>query len=139
MSRAAGYAASAGLAGAAAVHALWASGSTWPERDYDDLADLVVGRAPFPSRPLTAGVAGLLVTASTLSAAASGPTPPQSRIVRAGVKAVAATLLVRGVGGLAVSSLAVGDASDTFRRWDRRVYSPLCIALGAGVAVSGRR
>lgn len=139
LKRAAGHTAAAGLAGAAALHALWASGSTWPERDYDDLANLVVGRAAFPSRPLTAGVAGLLLTASAVAAAASGPTPSQSWVVRMGARTVAAILLTRGVGGLAASTLAVGNASDTFRRWDRRLYSPLCLVLAAGVAAGSRR
>ncbi len=45
MSREAGYLGAAGLAGAAAIHALWASGSTWPASDSDALATLGVGRA----------------------------------------------------------------------------------------------
>lgn len=137
--RAAGDIAAVGLAGAAAVHLLWASGSSWPAKDYDDLANLVVGRGPFPSRPLTAVVAGLLMTASTIAVAANRPAPAQSWVVRIGPKIVAATLLVRGVVGLAVSARGVGQASEQFRQWDLRLYSPLCIALGACVAIGGRR
>ena len=137
--RAAGDVAAVGLAGAAAVHLLWASGSSWPAKDYDDLANLVVGRGPFPSRPLTAVAAGLLMTASTIAVAANRPAPAQSWVLRIGPKIVAATLLVRGVGGLAMSALGVGQASEQFRQWDLRLYSPLCIALGACVAIGAPR
>ncbi|HKJ10749.1 MAG TPA: DUF3995 domain-containing protein [Ornithinimicrobium sp.] len=130
--------AAGGLAGAAAVHALWASGSTWPAEDYDDLADLVVGRGPFPSRPVTAVVAGLLTTASVLVVLAGTPSAAQSRIVRAGSTTVAIVLLVRGVGGLGWEAVGVGQASEAFRFWDRRLYSPLCISLGV-CATLGRR
>ncbi len=79
------------------------------------------------------------VTGSTIAMAASRPAPAQSRVVRIGSRIVAAALLVRGVGGLAVSALGVGQASDQFRQWDLRLYSPLCIALGACVAIGRRR
>jgi len=135
----AGAIAAAGLAAAAALHILWASGSSWPAKDYDELADLVVGRGPFPSRPLTAIVAISLAGASSIAVLASRPAPSHSRLVRLGVKAVAVTLLARGVSGLVWSSLPGGKASPEYRHWDRRLYSPVCIVLGVCAAIGGRR
>ena len=134
-----GAIAAVGLAGAAAIHFLWASGSSWPAEDYDELADLVVGRGPFPSRPLTALVAASLISASAIAVTASRPAPSQSWPMRIGLKTVAAALLVRGTAGLVWSSLPVGQASAQFRRWDRRLYSPLCIILGVCATLGGRR
>ncbi len=45
------------------------------------------------------------------------------------------------LGGRAVLGLtgntqlvAPGEISESFRRWDRRLYTPLCLALSAGAA-----
>jgi len=137
--RVSGAIAAVGLASAAAIHIVWASGSSWPAEDYDELADLVVGRGPFPSRPLTALVAASLISASAIAVTASSPAPSQSWPIRIGLKTVAAALLVRGAAGLVWSSLPVGQASAQFRRWDRRLYSPLCIILGVCATLGGRR
>ena len=60
--------AAAGLAGIAALHALWAAGSTWPLADRNALADAVCGRTdgstPGPLTCLT--VSGLLAGAAGL-------------------------------------------------------------------------
>jgi len=139
--RAAGLASAAGLAGAAVLHGLWATGSTWPARDPEDLADLVVGQAPFPGVGATIAVAGLLTSASVLTATASGVVPVGPhlrRLARLGASVVSGVLLVRGTGGVVVSALGVGGASERFRRMDLRVYSPLCLGLGSLVAVSSR-
>ncbi len=139
MKRAAGIVGVIGLGGAAGLHGLWAAGSSWPAADKDDLADLVVGRARFPSAGPTAVVAGMLATAAALTAAQSGlipvPSPSANRVVHLGMRTVAAVLLTRGLGGLGVSALGLGGASERFRYWDLRVYSPLCVALGGAVAV----
>jgi hypothetical protein len=39
-------------------------------------------------------------------------------------------MLVRGAGGMATSAMRLGTATDEFRQWDLRLYSPLCLALG---------
>jgi len=140
--RAAGAFAVAGLAGAAALHAVWAHGSPWPVSSWDELADTVVGRRPFPGQVPTWTVAGLLATATLITSVRSGLVPfPGGRdmgLVRIGTKAVSATLLARGVAGAAASAFNVGATTPAFRRWNLAVYSPLCLALGAATAIASR-
>ena len=140
--QAAGAFATVGLAGAAAIHALWASGFPWPAANFDELADTVVGQRPFPSRGATWTVAALLATGTVTTCARSGLVPfpggRNTRIVRFGAGAVAATLLARVGVGTAVSALSLGGSTPAFRRWNLAVYSPLCLALGAAAAIASR-
>lgn len=142
--------ASAGLIGAAIVgaaglvHAVWGAGSTWPADSSDELADLVVGKRPMPGPRECAAVAALLGAATIGTTLATvGGQGPIVGLTRRGSKIAAGVLLVRGVGGLAAEALTVGDLAPEFRRWNRRLYSPLCIALGAliglGAGVEVRR
>ncbi len=130
-----------GLGSAAVLHAWWAAGSTWPRRNADELADLVVGKRPFPSARDTWAVAGLLAGATGSIAARAGlfavPTGLQP-LVGLSTRVVSGALLARGGGGLVVNALGVGDVTDEFRYYDVRVFSPLCLALGAGAAVVAR-
>ena len=154
----AGVAATIGLAGAGALHALWASGSTWPAADAAELADVVVGRAregterrdgdtgppPLPARAPTLAVAGLLGAASVLTAGASGLLPLPGRrsedLARLGARVASGVLLARGTGGLVVSSTGLVPTTERFRRWNLRLYSPLCVGLGGAiVAATGGR
>jgi hypothetical protein len=127
--RGAALVATSGLSAAAVLHAAWALGSPWPAADQDELADLVVGRRPFPSSALTWGVVGLLTTAAGITAAAS-TTASQRRWVRTGARSVGTVLLARAVGGLVVSRTQGVEATAVYRRNDMRVYSPLCLVLG---------
>lgn len=141
---------SAGVLGAAAVgaaglvHAAWAAGSTWPADSSDGLADLVVGKRPMPGAPECAAVAALLgATTVATTLATVGGRGPIVGVGRRGSKVAAGVLVVRGVGGLGAEALAIGDLAPEFRRWNRRLYSPLCIALGVliglGAGVEVRR
>ncbi len=129
-----------GLGVAAAVHAAWARGSSWPAADSEQLADLVVGRRPFPSRRETWGVTVLLGAATAVTATRAGllPFPGgwQARPIRWGSKVVASTLLIRGVGGFVVSGLGLVESTPRFRRWDLLMYSPLCLVLSAAAVLS---
>jgi len=140
--RTAGAFAVAGLAGAAALHGVWASGSPWPAASWDELADTVVGQRPFPGRGPTWTVVALLATATLTTSVRSGLVPfPRGQemvLVRVGSKAVAATLLARGAVGALASAFNVGGSTPVFRRWNLAVYSPLCLALGAAVAIASR-
>ncbi|WP_158071911.1 DUF3995 domain-containing protein [Kitasatospora sp. CB01950] len=126
------------LAAVGGLHAVW-SRSPWPCRDREQFADLVVGVAPdrLPSAPACLGVAGLLGTAAYLVAARGGALPAAGprRLRTAGSAAVAGVLLTRGLAG----PLAFAHRSPAFVRLDRRVYAPLCLALGAGAAVVAAR
>lgn len=157
----AGAVAAVGLAGASALHGVWASGSSWPAADAEDLADLVVGREPrhpderdhgagrrggapplMPGAAATIAVAGMLGAAAVLTAGASGLIPVPGRrardLARLGTRVASGVLMARGGGGLVVSSLGIGTTSPRFRRWNLRLYSPLCLGLGAAAAVASR-
>jgi len=125
------------LGGAAALHAAWACGSTWPAADRDALADLVVGRRPFPSRRDTAAVAVALGAATVVVAAPprTGRAAPWHRRAR---RAIGVVLLARGAAGLVLVATGAYPTADIYRRWDTRLYSPLCLALGLGALRSSQ-
>jgi hypothetical protein len=136
-----------GLAAAAALHAAWGFGSTWPAQTPRDLARLVVGGDTFPSPSECAAVALLLTGAAgcVLINASRSPARPSShgadtrqlirRAARLGTQITAGALLLRGVGGVIVEVFALIPSTEQFRRWDLLLYSPLCIALGAGASL----
>jgi len=131
-----------GLGAAALVHGMWLRGSSWPAADREKLADLVVGRRPFPGPGATSAVTVLLGAATAVTAVRAGLLPlPGGRSagpVRVAAKILVATLVARGAGGLVVSGLGLGDVTPEFRRWDIRLYSPYCLALGLAVALASR-
>lgn len=119
------------LSGAGAIHVAWGLGSTWPFPDAKALADTVVGSAQVPPPNACFAVAVALGTAAAL---VSGVPASSPRVRKAGQIGVACVLTARAVLGFTGrTDLAVpGSASPKFRRWDRLVYSPLCLALAAG-------
>ncbi len=125
------------LLGIGALHALWGTGATFPFKDRDRLNDTVIGRSATPSPTACYAVAGLLTAASALVA---GLPTPWGRLRRSGVCVVSAMLAARAVLGFANKTELVspGSVSATFRRMDKRVYSPLCLALTLGAASSLR-
>jgi hypothetical protein len=127
------------LAGASALHALWASGSSWPTSSSDDLADLVVGRRPMPGPAACATVAAALAVAAGATACTTvgrtGRLTDRSQTV---ATVVSASLLLRGAGGIATDLTGVVDATPAFRRWNRCLYNPLCVTLALLVAIAGR-
>ena len=125
-------AASMALLAIAGLHVVWASGSSWPLPDGAALADEVAGRpdADPPSPTACLVVAGLLAAAAAFVAGRPRRLPGFSRLGAAGVVVALAT---RGGLGLAgrTDLLAPDSVSERFRTRDRRVYSPLCLALAA--------
>jgi hypothetical protein len=121
----------------AGFHVLWGRGSTFPFPDRDGLNDAVIGRGSTPSPGACFAVAGALTVAGALVADVA---PLPRPIQRLGVTGVAVVLAARAAFGFSGRTDAVvpGSTSVRFRRLDRRVYSPLCLALAAG-ALSARR
>ena len=139
------------LVAAAGLHVAWAAGSTWPAGDRDALADLVVGSRPMPGPLPCAAVAAALLTAGHLVATSAGTVRPRPRRVPRGwwplgAAAVAAVLGARGAGGLAAAVPGLAErarargwgVTEQFRRRDRVLYSPLCLALAVGAADAAR-
>jgi hypothetical protein len=113
-----------------ALHVVWMF-SPWPLRTREEFASRVVGVPveKLPTGPATGAVAVLLALAAYLVAGRAGvvPVPGPSWLAAAGTACVAAVFLLRGAGGLVVSS-----RQDTeFARLDQRIYSPLCLVLAA--------
>ncbi len=120
----------AGLTAIAAVHAAWALGWRWPGGSDAALAERVVGGTDLPSAEATWAVAAALLAAAGLVRAAGDANAP--KVVRTGAWTVAGVLLARGIGG-PVADLA-GGLQGPYVRLDLMIYSPLCLALGAGAA-----
>lgn len=114
-----------GLIAVAAVHANWARGSSWPAPDTRTLARAVMPDGPLPGAGPCLAVSALL----TLAAAFVAGYPQQRpRLQGAGVTGVVAALSLRGVIG-AVGLMTNARTSPAFTRWNRRLYSPLCLVL----------
>lgn len=126
------------LLGLAGLHVAWGRGSTFPFSDRDGLNDAVIGHRTSPSPSACFAVAGALAVAAAL--VADVPGLPRG-VQRLGVTGVAAVLATRaGLGFSGRTDLASpGSVSTRFRRLDRRIYSPLCLALAAGALAAARR
>jgi hypothetical protein len=132
-------ASTAGALGAlAALHVAWGRGSSFPFRGVDELSDAVAGRQAVPPPGACYAVAGALALAAGL--VADVPRLPRG-IQHLGVAGVAVVLATRGVLGVAgrTDIVSPGSTSARFRRVDRRMYAPLCLALAAGALGSRRR
>jgi Protein of unknown function (DUF3995) len=117
------------------LHIYWSMGGRWghaaalPERS---------GRPAFePGMLGTFVVAGLLAAASlvVLGRVGVGPAAGLRRLTHLGAWTIAAVLLLRGIGDFRLVGLfrSVGDTR--FAWWDRRVYTPLALALALGVGI----
>ena len=119
--------------GVAVVHVAWGRGSTFPYQTRAELNDAVIGRDATPSPAACNAVAAALTAAALLVGRAG---TGGGRLSRVGAGGVAAVLAVRAAFGLAgrTDMLVPGSASAQFRRLDRRVFGPLCLALATGAA-----
>ena len=121
-----------GLSAIAGLHCSWATGSSWPLRDPTALSDQVAGgssEAP-PSSSACLAVAALLISAAAL---VDGHPRSRPAIARVGSTGVVAVLALRGGIGIAgrTDLLSSRSTSAAFRSRDRRIYSPVCLALAA--------
>ncbi|GAA1780980.1 DUF3995 domain-containing protein [Agromyces lapidis] len=126
-----------GLVGVGALHAAWASGSSWPARSRRELAEAVVGSDAAPA-PLPTAVVAVAATAAGIVA---GGALGDRSIAVAGRRAAGAALLARAVvgGPAACRVLGLPEPSDRFRDLDARVYRPLCVVLGVAAILGARR
>lgn len=121
------------LAAISALHLAWGRGSTFPFATRHRLNDAVIGRQAAPSAAACNAVAVLLAGAATTIARASRHTGPWAR---AGATVTAGVLAVRAIAGFAgrTDLLVPGSDSETFRRYDRRLYSPACAYIAVAAA-----
>jgi hypothetical protein len=120
------------LVAIAALHAAWGLGASFPFRTREELADSVVGSDEMPTFRACVTVAAMLVVAAFIVARIV-PLPKLLRTVA--LRVIASALATRGIAGALgrTSALSPGSDSVAFSRLDKRLYSPLCLWLAAGV------
>jgi len=121
------------LLAAAFAHFLWSLGVLWPIRQEKLLAQTIVGSPDIERMPprwllLVKAIAALAAGIVALSLA--DPEGGGLTLTRLALP-LAAYFLVRGILGY-TPSWAARTPEPNFRLNDRRVYSPLCLLLGAG-------
>lgn len=120
------------LLAVAIAHFLWAIGSRWPIRDPELLARTVIGRPGVTRVPRLASlvVSIVVLAAGVFALALADHTAGGLLLTLAGV-VLAAIFLGRGAIGYTAGWRA-RFSEEPFATLDRKNYSPLCLALGAG-------
>lgn len=125
------------LALVAALHFLWASGSTWPVANRDEFVRSFIGSdSPnaMPGALLTSVVACLILVASVVplwrANIVSLPLPEWALTI--GMWALFGIFLLRGLSTYALPMLS---RTEPFRRLDRHYYAPLCLIIAVGFAL----
>lgn len=127
----------------AGMHAVWASGSSWPFASADALADTVVGRRPLPPAGATWVVVALLTSAGLAMLASAWLSQPEHRsmgnahllmaVCSVILNLAAFVLAMRGVLGFITSVSGIRGSTGRYRVLDVLVYSPLSLWLAAGI------
>lgn len=120
----------------AIAHLLWSVGIMWPIRDPALLARTVTGRPGPPRMPpklLSFGVFLLALVACVIAFAVADPTSGGLGLTLLGVLA-ALGFFARGAVGF-TAGWAARTPEQPFRSLDRKTYSPVCLAIGAGFLI----
>ncbi|WP_449283198.1 DUF3995 domain-containing protein [Leucobacter sp.] len=128
----------AGLTAAGALHAIWASGSPWPEKNARRLSEAVAGSAKAaPSPAATWVVAGAALTGGAVVAGGLG----EGRAAVGLRRLIGLGLLARAAAGgdAALAVLGLPPAGKRFRELDRTCYRPLFGVLGLAVLLGARK
>ena len=123
----------------AALHAYWGFGGAWPGRDAADCARRVGG---FPGARRMPGPGPSFAVAAALLAAAllvmlEGDLialPVPAVLVSLATLCAAFVFLGRGIAGFTPAWRRL-TPEQPFATLDVRYYSPLCLAIGAGIAI----
>jgi hypothetical protein len=118
------------------AHFLWSIGRTWPIREEKLLAQTVVGTKDIqrmPPRLASFGVAVFTLLCGVIALALADHDSGGLPLTLFGLP-FAAIFLARGIVGY-TPWFQAKTPEPNFRLNDRRVYSPLCLALGAGFLV----
>jgi hypothetical protein len=119
----------------AIAHFLWSIGRTWPISDPELLPRAVIGMPGVTRVPRLAsfGVAVAIVLSAVLALALADHTGGGTGTTVLG-SLVGLVFLGRGILGY-LPQWAARTPVEPFRTLDRKTYSPLCLALGAGFLV----
>ena len=123
----------------AALHAYWGFGGVWPGRDAADCARRVVGArgiqwmpGPVPSFAVVAALVVVMLVTLSLGGRINLPIP--AGLVFLVAIAAALVFLGRGIAGFTPAWRRL-TPEQPFATLDVRYYSPLCLAIGAGIAI----
>ena len=115
------------------AHFVWSIGRTWPIRNEKLLAQTVVGFRDIERMPprLASLTIALATAAAAIYALALADHDSGGGLLNLGGFAIGAIFLGRGILGY-TAKWAELTPEPNFRLNDRRVYSPLCLAIGLG-------
>ena len=123
----------------AALHAYWGFGGVWPGRDAADCARRIVGArgigqmpGPVPSFAVVAALVVVMLVTLSLGGRINLPIP--AGLVFLVAIAAALVFLGRGIAGFTPAWRRL-TPEQPFATLDVRYYSPLCLAIGAGIAI----
>ena len=123
------------LLAVAIAHFLWSIGSRWPIRDPELLARTVIGKPGVTRVPRLASlVVSLLILAAGVLALALADDAAGGWWLTLIGSVLAAVFLGRGAIGYTERWRATFSV-EPFATLDRKNYSPLCLALGAGYLI----
>lgn len=128
----------AGLTGAGALHAIWATGSSWPAKNSKRLSEAVVGSSKaLPSPTASSAVAGAAFAGGAIAAGGLGEGPAAVGLRRL----IGIGLLARAAAGgdAALAVLGLPPAGKRFRELDRRYYRPLFGVLGLAILLGAKK
>lgn len=128
----------AGLTAAGALHAIWASGSSWPAKNRKRLSEAVAGSSKTPpSAEATWVVAGSAFARGAIAAGGLG----EGRAIVGIRRLMGLVLLKRALlgGDVFLAVLGLPPAGKRFRELDRRYYRPLFGILGLAVLIGARK
>ena len=125
------------LLAVAIAHFLWSIGSRWPIRDPELLARTVIGKPGVVRVPKLASfiISLLVLAAGLLALSLADHTAGGWWLTLIGVL-LAAVFLGRGAIGYTERWRATFSV-EPFATLDRKNYSPICLALGAGYLILG--
>ncbi|MDP3897013.1 MAG: DUF3995 domain-containing protein [Mesorhizobium sp.] len=123
----------------AALHAYWGLGGVWPGSNAADCARRVIGfagmrRMPGPGPSFAVAAALLAVAVLVLLQGNLIVSPLPAGFVSFATLCAALVFLGRGVAGFTPAWRRL-TPEQPFATLDIRYYSPLCLALGAGIAL----
>ncbi len=115
----------------AAAHMIWALGGSYPARTPELLARTVLGTKGRDRVPrLASAVISLLILAAGIVALSLADPAPGAVMIGLGI-ALALVFAGRGLIGY-TKAWQARTPVEPFRTMDRKFYSPLCLAIGAG-------
>lgn len=123
----------------AALHAYWGFGGVWPGRDAEDCVRRVAGFSGVRQMPGPGpgfAVAGALLAAGVLTMLEGDliASPLPSLLVSLATLCAALVFLGRGIVGFTPAWRRL-TPEQPFAALDVRYYSPLCLAIGAGLMI----